>query len=130
MVARPESVDTEPSVLIADDYHPWRDAVEEVLGRAGFRTIQAACGEEAVEIALSEPIDAALVDFHMPRLDGVETIREIRRHRHLLPAALMTSRPEDVPPDAVRSLHIRFVVTKPADGDWIATVVAQLIWNG
>jgi CheY-like chemotaxis protein len=130
MVARPESLDVEPAVLIADDYDPWRDAVDEVLRRAGFRTVQAACGEEAVEIAQSELIDAALVDLHMPRLNGLETIRRMRRHRSRLPAALMTSQPEDVPDAEVRSLHIRFVVTKPADGGWIATVVAQLVWHG
>lgn len=127
MVARPESLDLEPSVLITDDYDPWRDVVDEVLRRAGFRTLQAACGEEAVEIVRSQLVDAALVDLHMPRLDGLETIRLMRRHHRRLPAALMTSHPEDVPAAEVQSLEIEFVVTKPADGGWITTVVARLI---
>ena len=117
----------EASVLITDDNDGWRLAVDELLRRAGFRTLQAACGEEAIEIVQSEPVDVALIDFHMPRLNGLETLRRIRRYARSLPAALMTAHPSEVPPAEVRSLEIRFVLTKPADGRCIVTVVTQLV---
>jgi CheY-like chemotaxis protein len=119
-----------PSVLIADDNDGWRGAVDEVLTREGFRTVQARSGEEAVDLARAEPVDVALLDFHMPRLDGLETLRRIREFLDHLPAALMTGRPAEVPPAAVRSLRIEFVIEKPADRVQIVTVVTKLVGWG
>ena len=80
MVAWPaEPIDNdEPSVLITDDSQSWRSVVEEVLARSGFRTRQAACGEEAIELVRTEWIDIVLIDFHMPRLDGISATSRIR----------------------------------------------------
>ena len=44
-----------------------------------------------------------------------------------LPAVLMTAHPADVPLAEVRSLHIEFVLTKPADRHHIVSVVSRLV---
>jgi CheY-like chemotaxis protein len=128
MVAQPINLEPhDASVLITDDNDAWRDAVDEVLRRAGFRTLQAVCGEEAIEVVHTQHIDVALIDFHMPRLDGLETLRRIREEPVWLPAVLMTAHPADVPLAQVRSLHIEFVLTKPADQHHILSVVTRLV---
>jgi CheY-like chemotaxis protein len=127
MVARPSDLDFEPSVLITDDSDSWREALGEVLHREGFRTLEAACGEEAIELVRTEHLDLALIDFHMPRLDGLETIREIRRHDARLPAVLMTAHPGALPYAQVRELHVTTVLVKTADREGIVTVVLGLV---
>lgn len=127
MVARPADIDFEPSVLITDDSNAWRETLGEVLQREGFRTYQAACGEEAIELVRTEHLDLALIDFHMPRLDGLETIREIRRHDARLPAVLMTAHPATLPYAQVRELHVATVLVKTADRQGIVTVVLSII---
>ncbi|MFO8013471.1 MAG: response regulator [Phycisphaerae bacterium] len=119
--------DTTPSVLIADDSAAWRDAVGEVLAREGFRTLEAADGAEAVEVVRCERLDVVLLDFHMPRLDGLQALRIIRREHRRLPSVLMTARPMDVPPEAVRALRIATVLAKPADRRVIVTTVTPVI---
>jgi len=128
MVAWPNPMpDDTPSVLIADDSDAWRDAVGEVLDREGFRTLEAADGAEAVEIVRCERLDVVLIDFHMPRLDGLQALRIIRRERRRLPSVLMTAHPMDVPPEEVRALRIATVLAKPADRRVIVTTVMRVI---
>jgi CheY-like chemotaxis protein len=127
---QPEPLSPEPpgpSVLITDDNGGWRQAVEEILARAGFRTLQAACGEEAIEVVRHERLDILLIDFHMPRLDGIQTIRLIRRENVRLPVVLMTAEPTEVPTDEVRALRVESVLTKPADRRVIITTVTRIV---
>lgn len=128
MVAWPvEPLNPNPSVLITDDSAAWRNAVGDILERAGFRAIEAASGEEAIEVVRTERLDIILMDFHMPRLDGIETLRIIRRTEHWLPAVLVTGHPEELPQDAVRALRVHTVLHKTADREVIVTTVTRVV---
>lgn len=116
-----------PSVLIADDNERWRSAVEDILVRAGFLTLEAASGEEAIEVVRTERLDLLLIDFRMPRLDGIQTLRIIRREHRWLPAVLMTAEPQQLPLDEVQDLQIHSVITKPADRRVIVTTVTRIV---
>jgi PAS domain S-box-containing protein len=71
------------TILVAEDDEGVRDVAKEMLERAGFTVISAADGREAVRIfrAVSEEIDAVLLDLTMPHMDGGEVLRELRRLR-------------------------------------------------
>jgi CheY-like chemotaxis protein len=116
-----------PSVLITDDNDGWRAIVEDILSRVGFHTLEATCGEEAIELVRTEHLDVVLMDFHMPRLDGIETLRIIRRNREHLPAVLMTGHPQDVPAAEVQALRVETVLTKTADRQHIVTTVTKIV---
>lgn len=129
MVAWPNpSESPAPSVLIADDNDGWRDVVGDVLAREGFRTVEASCGEEAIELVRHERIDVVLIDFHMPRLDGIQTLRIIRRERYWLPAVLMTAHPDDLPAADVRALRVETVLEKPVDRQVIVRTITRIMW--
>ena len=116
-----------PSVLITDDNERWRSAVEDILARAGFLTLEAASGEEAIEVVRTERLDVILIDFRMPRLDGIQTLRIIRREQRWLPAVLMTAEPQQLPLDEVQDLQIHSVITKPADRRVIVTTETRVV---
>lgn len=131
MVAWPlEAENLSPSVLITDDNASWRDVVEDVLARAGFRTLQASCGEEAIELVHGERVDIVLIDFHMPRLDGIQTLRIIRHENHWMPAVMMTGRPQEVPAEAVETLRVHTVLPKPTDRQVIVTTITRVVEKG
>ena len=68
-------------VLLADDHTIVRQGVRLCLEALGDLEVvaEAADGQQAIELALSLRPDVAVVDLTMPRLNGVEAIRQIRR---------------------------------------------------
>jgi PAS domain S-box-containing protein len=69
------------TILIAEDEESLRWAAERVLKRFGYTVLLAADGEEALAVfrAHKESIELVISDVGMPKMDGVELYREIRR---------------------------------------------------
>jgi DNA-binding response OmpR family regulator len=65
-------------VLVADDDADVRELVVFRLARAGYEVIEAADGEEAVEIALARRPALCVIDVMMPKLDGYEVTEHLR----------------------------------------------------
>jgi CheY-like chemotaxis protein/nitrogen-specific signal transduction histidine kinase len=64
-------------VLVADDSEINRRVASTILQRMGYEPQVAVDGRQAVELMLADPFDLALVDLHMPGLDGVEVARQV-----------------------------------------------------
>ena len=72
-----------PKILIADDESPLRHAIRDKLLREGFEVEEAEDGEECLDkIEASRP-DLLLLDFVMPKKDGIEVLKEIKTRRAL-----------------------------------------------
>ena len=86
---------TEPKVLVVDDEERMRKLVRDFLVRDGYMVIEAADGEEALERFFADK-DIALVilDVMMPRLDGWQVCREIRKESRV-PIIMLTARGEE-----------------------------------
>ena len=78
------------TILLVDDEAPVRNVATKMLERCGFSVLIASDGYEAVEQFRehSEEIACVLLDFAMPRMDGEETYRELRRLRRDVPIVL------------------------------------------
>jgi CheY-like chemotaxis protein len=84
---------TEPerySILITDDDRRCREALREIMEPEGFQTLLASSGEEALDIVREEPVHLLLLDLHLPRLTGLETIQLVRQINAVLPWILVT----------------------------------------
>jgi two-component system chemotaxis response regulator CheY len=66
-------------VLIIDDEEDIRDALRRVLERAGYRVRGAEDGAEGLKQMQQRPADVIITDIIMPKLNGVETIAEMRQ---------------------------------------------------
>ncbi|MDP3502192.1 MAG: response regulator [Myxococcales bacterium] len=67
------------TVLVVDDNPINRRVAEGLLSRAGHDVRSAANGQEAIDAIAATPIDAVLMDCHMPVMDGFEATERIRR---------------------------------------------------
>jgi two-component system, OmpR family, response regulator MprA len=82
-------------ILVVDDEPAVRDSLRRALELEGYSVDLAADGGEALERlgANGEP-DALILDILMPRMDGLEACRRLRREGYRLPVLMLTAREE------------------------------------
>ena len=87
----------QPLVLAADDDEDILGLLSFRLERAGYTVLLARDGEEALEIALREQPDLAVLDVMMPKLEGFELTRRLRSEQATsrMPIILLTARSQD-----------------------------------
>jgi signal transduction histidine kinase/DNA-binding response OmpR family regulator len=67
------------TILVADDRDTNRDVLQGLLEAAGFKTLLASDGQEAIEVLQThDGVDLVLMDVRMPRLNGIEALEQIR----------------------------------------------------
>jgi two-component system NtrC family sensor kinase len=81
------------TVLLIDDSRTFREELARLLGEAGFRTLQAASGEEGLRRAADLRPDAIIVDGVMPGINGPTFIRRLRLDPGLssMPCLMLTA---------------------------------------
>ena len=101
-----------PRVLIADDEPNIREVISFALERAGFATVTARNGTEALQQVRRGPVDLIVLDICMPEMDGLEVCRQIRKTSEV-PILFLSARDEEI--DRVLGLEIGGddYVTKP-----------------
>lgn len=81
-------------VLVVDDESSLRKVVRDALEQAGHEVETAADGDEALALATERTFDLVITDLAMPRRDGLELVRELRRSS-AVPILVLTVRGEE-----------------------------------
>ena len=118
-----------PIVLIADDDRSAAAFYEAALQREGFNTVLARDGREALDVLDRQPIDALVLDLHMPVMDGLQALLAIRASGRMrtIPVIMLTGSGDEA--DRIRGLESGAddYVAKPVGvGELAARVRAQL----
>jgi DNA-binding response OmpR family regulator len=92
-----------PRIALIDDDHTWMETLAEFLRDKGYGVETALGGRRGLRLLEHGGIGLAVVDFHMPDLDGVELLRQLRRRRLNVDVLLMSS--DDDPALPVRVLR-------------------------
>lgn len=66
------------TVLVVDDVRANRMVLEAMLGKMGYSSLSADCGEQAIEVCAEHRPDIILMDVMMPGMNGYDTVRAIR----------------------------------------------------
>ncbi|MDQ7822407.1 MAG: response regulator transcription factor [Candidatus Eremiobacteraeota bacterium] len=90
-------MDEKIRVLIADDHHLFREMLFHTLSEEEDIEViaEASDGEEAVAQARKLHPDIILLDINMPRMNGLEAIREIKREQPLCKVVILTALEDD-----------------------------------
>jgi two-component system NtrC family response regulator len=114
-------------LLIAEDEKTQRDLLEGFLKKEGFSVEAVANGREALRMLESNFFDLALIDYKMPELDGLQTLREIRKLYPDFPVVMMTA--YGTVETAVASMKEGALdyLTKPIDLDELLLMLEKVI---
>jgi CheY-like chemotaxis protein len=124
-----------PSLLITDDDPGFRETLRVIFEPTGFRTLLAGDGEEALKIVHHETVHVVLLDMHMPRLTGLETLRMLKEFRAILPCILLSAQLDELLIEQARRAHAYSVLSKTVTVGQITGAVRQALqrtyaWHG
>ncbi len=79
------------SILIVEDDHHLRQTLTGVLKQAGCDVVGVADGVEALQYAAASPFALIYLDIHLPEMNGMQVLRELRRLYSQMPVIMLTA---------------------------------------
>ena len=115
-----------PRVLVVDDEPQIAQIARDYLEHAGFSVIVAGDGRKALDLARSRQPDLIVLDLALPKIDGLDVARELRRES-TVPIIMVTARVEEADRIAGLDVGADDYVTKPfSPRELVARVKAVL----
>lgn len=122
-------MDDDLNVLIADDHRMFAQTMMMLFEKAGIqaRVDIVENGREAIDRCLSADYDLALFDVNMPLIDGIEALKEIRRHRPQLKVLIVTMLTEYEKLLPALTAGARGVVSKRSDMEELIRAIRSVL---
>lgn len=117
------------TVLIVEDHDDARYMTRMAMEGYGYKVLEAADGQRAIEVALHDRPDVILMDISVPVIDGLtatKRIREDERMRETIVVALTAHYEAQYRADALAA-GCNAYVTKPIDFDWLNGLLINLL---
>ena len=115
-------------ILTIDDSKTMRDMLMLTLAEAGFDVLQAVDGQDGLDVLTREQVDVVITDINMPRMDGYEVIRQLRRDptHKTTPILVLTTESEAEKKNLAREAGATGWMVKPFDPDRLVATVLKV----
>lgn len=112
------------TILVVEDDPAVRRMWAYFLTSKGYGVLEAGDGSQALELLQAQPVHFVISDIDMPRMNGKELLRELRRRHPFMPVVLITGKPELEA--AVESIRVGALdyLSKPCNLQRLATIIA------
>ena len=77
-------------VLVVDDELDFLETIVKLLSKRNLKVMGAESGEKALELLENEPFEVVVLDIRMPGMDGIETLREIKKRKPSTEVIMLT----------------------------------------
>jgi len=114
-----------PKLLLVDDDAAVREMVGRVLTEAGYSTLSAANGQEALDLASANEVDLVLLDLNLPVKNGWDTFERLTTSNPLLPIIIITARPNQLFP--ALAAGVGALMEKPLDFSKLLETICALL---
>ncbi len=116
-----------PRILVADDEAGVRRFLRAVLEEGGYQVTEAADGKQALRQARAGQVDLVITDLVMPKQEGIETIRVLRKEKPGIGIIAITGKFEGPYLKMVQMLGADAVLTKPVSAELLLASVAEVL---
>ncbi|MBW1839455.1 MAG: sigma-54-dependent Fis family transcriptional regulator, partial [Deltaproteobacteria bacterium] len=114
-------------ILVIDDNEWIRDTLKQLLAMSGYQVDVANDGEKGIKKVKSQNYDVVLTDIQMPKVDGMELLKQIKEYNPALPVVMITGFPTvDTAIQAMRQGASDFI-TKPFRYEQVSMTVDKLM---
>jgi two-component system chemotaxis response regulator CheY len=115
-------------ILTIDDSKTMRDMLMLTLAEAGFDVLQAVDGQDGLDVLVNERVDVVITDINMPRMDGYEVIRQLRKNPAFksTPILVLTTESETEKKNLARQAGATGWMVKPFDPDRLVETVRKV----
>jgi DNA-binding NtrC family response regulator len=117
-----------PSVLIIEDERILSHAMRDYLAHHGYEAVVAGSGEEGLKLLRDSEMDLVVLDYQLPGMDGIDTLRQIKQAAPATEVVMVTAHGSvKIAVEAMRAGSFDYL-TKPVDLEELA-VVCDKAWN-
>lgn len=114
-------------VLVVDDSMMVRQQVARALKQAGFETLDAADGVEAVALVGKTPdISLVICDVNMPNMDGIQFLGAVKQHAPDVPVIMLTTEGQPALIQQARALGAKGWLIKPFKPEMLVAAARRL----
>ncbi len=121
------TLDLPPSILVTDDDPASRETFREIFEPVGFRIHLAESGEEAIDIVQGHDVHVALMDMHLPKLSGLETMAIVRQIKGMFPMILISADQDEHLMRKALSAQAFSVLAKPVSRSLVIYIVRRAL---
>jgi two-component system chemotaxis response regulator CheY len=117
------------NILIVDDSESIRELVGLTLESSGYCIVKGIDGKDAMRFLDGRELDLVITDLNMPVMDGIELIREIRKHQTYgtVPILMLTTESQAAKKDEAKVAGATGWIVKPFVQDKLLQVVKKVI---
>ena len=117
------------TILIVDDERPFCNATAEILGFHGYQTFAAYNADDAISILEEITPDLIIVDFRMPKMDGISLLRSLSPKPDLLhtPFIMISGNAMDADWGQAWQAGAEAFLAKPFKVDELLTVIDHIL---
>jgi CheY-like chemotaxis protein len=115
-----------PVALIAEDSATTRKILQRLAEERGFHVIEARDGQEAVDAAQAHRPDLIFLDIHMPNMNGLEALEEIRDRDPNVPVVIVSSSADPETSEEALALGAVNLIRKPFNREEIQFVLDRI----
>jgi len=116
-------------ILVAEDERDIRELIEFALNYNGHDVLTAVDGVSAWDLVRAEQPDLILLDVRMPRMDGYEVCRRIKRSEKLrhIPVAFLSAKGQEAEVQAGMDAGAEEYILKPFSMEQLIQAIARLL---
>lgn len=116
-------------ILVVDDSKVMRGVLRKMLGCDGTEVLEACDGKHALEVLAAEPVDCVISDWNMPRMKGIDLLRQVRQDAALahLPFVMVTAEAMAQNVAEADAARVSAYLTKPFTAEDLWTTLRAIL---
>jgi len=117
------------TILVVDDEAMIRNLLEKILAKEGYKILLAKDGQEALDIINTKKVDIVISDMKMPRMNGLDLLKTLKRERPEIGVVIMTGYGDTYTVKDALLLGADEYITKPFKSYEMLMIVERTYWR-